>query len=65
MPEPRSTVCVRCAEEKPAWWLSVCPICGKTVCHSCATFAYGRYFCCNACAAYFFHGDPEEEGSGE
>jgi len=45
--------------------LSVCPICGKTVCHSCATFAYGRYFCCNACAAYFFHGDPEEEGSGE
>lgn len=43
--------------------LSGCPMCAKTICRKCATHEYGRLFCSRRCAALFFHGDEEEEGS--
>jgi len=54
--------CDKCGIELPIWDLSKCPICGRSVCRRCATFAYGRYFCSNPCAQYFFHAEADEEG---
>ena len=58
-------VCDKCGEEQPIWELTKCHMCGKTACHRCASFAYGRYFCSNQCAQYFFYGEDEGEGEAD
>ncbi len=58
-------VCDTCGAEKPVWELTKCHMCGKTTCHTCASFAYGRYFCSSRCAQYFFHGEGDGEGEAD
>jgi hypothetical protein len=53
--------CDKCGGEQPTWELIKCHICGHTTCYKCATFAYGRYFCSNHCAQYFFHAEPDDD----
>ncbi|MGQ9496632.1 MAG: hypothetical protein ACUVRY_10375 [Thermoanaerobaculaceae bacterium] len=55
-----TSICERCGQERPAWSVKECPICGRRACLRCGTVQYGRQFCSPRCAAFFFHGDPEE-----
>ncbi|BCW92127.1 hypothetical protein EG19_00560 [Thermoanaerobaculum aquaticum] len=54
------TQCPKCGELRPSWSVRECPICGKFSCMRCGVWQYGRLFCSPHCAAFFFHGDPEE-----
>jgi len=40
--------------------LHKCPVCFKHVCDEHAASRSGRKFCSDACAEYFFFGDPED-----
>jgi hypothetical protein len=53
--------CNTCGREQPTWNLITCPVCGQVSCHKCAKFAYGRHFCSDRCAQYFFHAEPDED----
>ena len=57
--------CPRCGEMVAAWALARCVICGGEACHRCGRYAYGRLFCSETCAKYFFYGDVEDEARGE
>lgn len=43
----------------------LCPMCGRSVCHRCAHFAYGRQFCSLRCGEHFFFGESDEEEDEE
>ncbi|MFH1176726.1 MAG: hypothetical protein V1750_04905 [Acidobacteriota bacterium] len=60
MPEPRGNRCIKCGRENPFWAVGSCVICGNAICHRCATPAYGRSFCSERCADFFFHGEGED-----
>ncbi|MCS7183508.1 MAG: hypothetical protein NZ869_10425 [Thermoanaerobaculum sp.] len=53
-------LCPRCNQPRPGWSVRQCPICGQFSCMRCGVLQYGRQFCSPRCAAFFFHGDPEE-----
>ena len=61
MPTANAGACEACRKELPAWALSKCPICGHLTCHKCARQAYGREFCSDRCAHYFFRADGDDE----
>jgi len=52
--------CMQCELTGDDTKLHKCPVCFKHVCDEHAASRSGRKFCSDACAEYFFFGDPED-----